>query len=210
MWSIIEIIANTKINSEDLFWQEWRDILLVEYNGRLTALGAKGYRTGPERKIFTAIFLQVKGFSLPAPDILPEAIKIIEEKDTIQPDNQSSAKEYDAIAMMGHRIGMLENSAGLTQYLQDVRPVLKSEGQILLTALDVGAIQEPERRSGTVINSLRFQQANLIGPFFVLLRIKTGTLKSQTAAANWQCEIIYRQDESNYLARLSPCESGAD
>ena len=137
MLSIIEIIANTKINREDLFWKEWRDILLAEFERRLAAIGAKGYRTIPARKTFTAIFLQVKGFSVPAADILPEAINIIEEKDTLQPDIPSSAKEYDAIAMMGHRIGMVENSAGLKQYLQDVRPVLKPEGQILLTSLDI-------------------------------------------------------------------------
>jgi hypothetical protein len=36
-----------------------------------------------------------------------------------------------------------------------------------------------------------------------MLRIKIDTLKNQTAAANWQCEIIHRQDDSNYIARLS-------
>jgi hypothetical protein len=50
---------------------------------------------------------------------------------------------------------------------------------------------------------LQFQQASLIGPFFVLIRIKANTLKSSAAAANWQYDLVYRQDESNYFARLS-------
>jgi hypothetical protein len=38
-------------------------------------------------------------------------------------------------------------------------------------------------------------------------RIKADILKSQAAAANWQCEFLYRQDDSNYIARLRSTES---
>ena len=179
------------------FWNVWRDILLTEYDGRLAALGTKGYRVGSARKTFAAIFLQVKGFLVPAVDILPEAIRAVQEKDSLH-----SLKEYDDIAIMGHRIGMVENSAGLKQYLQDIRPFLKPAGQIILTAVDVPAINEKENRSSPAHNSLQFQQASLIGPFFVLICIKANTLKS-AASANWQCDLVYRQDENNYFARLS-------
>ena len=199
------------MNSESrdgFFWNEWQDILLAEFEHRLAAIGAKGLRIVPTRKTFTAIFLQVKGFSVPAADILPEAIRTVNENDTLRPASSSSAKEYDAIAMMGHRIGMVDNSAGLKQYLQNVRLVLKPEGQILLTSVDIPAVNEPEHQSNPALSSKQFQQANLIGPFFILLRIKVATLKSQAAAVNWQCELIYRQDDSNYCARLSLSESG--
>ena len=198
------------MNSESkdaFFWNEWQDILLAEFEHRLAAIGTKGYRIIPARKTFTVIFLQVKGFSVPAADILPEAIRTLKEKASLQPDISSSGIEYYAIAMMGHRIGMVENSAGLKQYLQDVRLVLKPEGQILLTSLDIHAVNEPKPQSNPALSSLQFQQANLIGPFFNMLRIKVDTLKSQAAAANWQCELTYRQDDSNYFAWLSLSES---
>jgi hypothetical protein len=102
---------------------------------------------------------------------------------------------------------MVENSAGLKQYLQDVGSVLKPEGQILLTTLDIQTVNESQHNSSQTLNSLQFQQANLIGPFFAMLRIKADTLKNETAAASWQCELIYQQDDSNYLARLSLSES---
>jgi hypothetical protein len=181
---------------EILFWNAWRDILLGEFEGRLGAMSGKGFRIVPARKIFTAIFLQVKGFPVPASEVLPEAIRATTEKDNFD-------KEYDAIAMMGHRVGMVGNSVELKQYLQDVQVVLKQEGQILLTALDVPNANEPEHSSSPIVNCKQFQQANLIGPFFALLRIKADTLKNQAAAANWQCEFIYRQDDVNYAARLS-------
>ena len=180
------------VESSGNYWEQWRNIILAEFDGRLGALGSKGYRGVSERKIITAIFLQVKGFQVPVQDILPEAIRIIKEQDGIS----SCAKEFDAIAMMGHSIGMLENSAGLKQYLQDVRAVLKPEGQILFTVLDVVPASKSE-------GTFQFQQANLVGPFFNMSRFKADILKSQAIAANWQCEFIYRQDDSNYVARLS-------
>jgi hypothetical protein len=189
-------------NRDEFFWKEWQDILLVDFESRVGALGAKGQRiVVTASKNLTVLFLQVKGFSVPAADILPEAIRTVRENDALQPGISSFAKEYDAIAMMGHRIGMVENSAGLKQYLQDVRPMLKPEGQILFTVLNVGPASRSEQ-------SLQFQQANLIGPFFSMLRIKADNLKSQAVAANWQCEIIYWQDDSNYFARLRLSESG--
>jgi hypothetical protein len=107
-------------SKDELFWKEWQDILLVEFESRMAAVGVKGKGIVPSRKTFTAIFIQFKGFSVPTADILTEAIRNIKEKDTLQPDIPSFAKgQYDAIAMMGHRIGMVDNSVSLKQYLQD-------------------------------------------------------------------------------------------
>jgi hypothetical protein len=55
------------------------------------------------------------------------------------------------------------------------------------------------------LNSLQFQQVNLIGPFFAMLRIRPDAMKKQAVAASWQCEILYQQDENNYITRLNPC-----
>ena len=204
MWSIIGIIENNGEHRYEVYWKEWQDILLGEFKRRITALDAKGYRLIPARNTFSAIFLQVKGFPASIAEILPETIKIVRQKDS----RLSPLPEYDGIAMAGHRIGMLGNSSGLKEYLQGMRASLKPEWQILLTTVDSGATGEPESLMNQSLGGLEFQQANLIGPFFAMFRIKTDTLKSQAAAASWQCEIVYRQDESNYLARLSFSESG--
>ena len=195
-------------NRNELFWKEWQDILLAEFESRMAAVSAKGQGIAPASKTLTVLFLQIKGFSVPAADILREAIRTIREKDASHADISSFDKgQYDAIAMMGHRIGMVENSAALKQYLQDVRTVLKPEGQILLTSLDLHGLNEPEHRVDPALSRKQFQQVNLIGPFFHMWRIKADTLKSQAVAANWHCELIYRQDDSNYFARLSLAES---
>ena len=195
-------------NENELFWKEWQDILLTEFENRLTILGVKGQGIAPASKTLTVLFLQAKGFSVPVVDILPTVIGKIKSKNTIQPDASSFDKEhYDEIAIMGHRIGIVENKAALKQYLQDARTVLKPEGQILLTSFDLRGVNEPEHRVNPALGSLQFQQTNLIGPFFNMLRIKADTLKSQAIAANWYCELIYCRDDSNYFAWLKLAES---
>jgi ubiquinone/menaquinone biosynthesis C-methylase UbiE len=202
----------------DFFWNEWKDILGDEFECRLTNIGAKGYGMVPARKSITALFLQIEGFNVGAADILPEAIRIIrkrEIKDSDQPEIPSFEKDkYDAVAMMGHRIGIVENVADLKQYLQDVRKVLQPGGQILLTSFNVKAANGPGRMSYQRQNvppgqypGLQLQEKHLVGPFFCLLRIKAEIVKGQAAMTNWQYKVIYQQDESNYLVRLGLSES---
>jgi hypothetical protein len=151
---------------------------------------------------FGAIFLQVKAFPVSSTDTLPCAIKLLKDKDTIP-----LRKEFDSVAMLGHRIGMLENSSGIKQYLQDIGPSLRPDGGLLFTAIDINRNPDSSSRPARVNSNLQIQQVNLIGPFFAFLRVKSDALQKQAAAANWHFEIIWRQDEINYLARLSPRES---
>ena len=153
-------------NNEN-YRQEWRDILLAEYHGRLSALGTKGYHIIPGRLSFVAIFLQLKAFPVSSSDILPGIIKLLKDKDTIP-----LGKEFDSVALLGHRIGMVENSSGIKQYLQDIGPSLRPDGGLLFTSIDINRNPvSPNRQSGFNSN-LQIQQVNLIGPFFTLLRVK--------------------------------------
>jgi hypothetical protein len=165
----------------------------------LEALGTKGFGTVIGKNAFTTIFLQVNGFSVPVHDILPEAIRIIKGQAA-----SNSLKEYDTIAMLGHRIGMVENSSGIKQYLQDIGPSLRPDGGLLFTSIDISKNPDSPNRPTTVYNNLQIQQANLIGPFFTMPRIKADALKNQAIAADWQIEMLYRQGENNYAAQLSP------
>jgi hypothetical protein len=63
-----------------------------------------------------------------------------------------------------------------------------------------------DKNPGT--SDLQIERENLIGPFFSLLRFKRETLKTQAALTNWKYEELVRQDDDNYLARLSLPETG--
>jgi hypothetical protein len=150
---------------------------------------------------FIAIFLQLKTFPVSSSDILPGAIKLLKEKDTIP-----LRKEFDSTAMLGHRIGMLENSSEIKQYLQNISPSLRPDGGLIFTSINISRNPDLANRPAPVYDELQIQQVNLIGPFFALLRVKAEALQKQATAANWQFEMLYRQDENNYAAQLNPCK----
>jgi hypothetical protein len=192
-------------------WNEWQEILLNAFEYRIAAIREKGHQVLPVPKTLTASFLQIKGFKVPDADILSEAIRTIKA-------GGANDSRYDNLAMMGHRFGIVENIIGLKQYLQDINRSLKPEGQFIVTSFDMPSAftlrqnlgRGPNIQSGRLLGLLdtQLQTEKLIGPFFGVLRIKAETLKNQAAITNWQCEIIYSQDDSNYLARLSMSESG--
>lgn len=192
----------TSIKPGDSLWNIFSAALLDEFELRLKAMTAKGYMGDPARKTVAALFLQIKGFQVPGSDVLRKVTAIFKEKSVID-------SRFENAAMMGHRIGVVDNISDIKQYLQDVYRILKPEGQMLITSLDVRRNNEPvnvpHSRSGQpagLIN-MQFQQENLIGPFFSLLRIKSENLIIQVAGTNWQYEMIYRENDNNYLVRLT-------
>jgi hypothetical protein len=186
-------------------WNEWKDLLLNLFEHRMASIREKGYQVPPSRKNFLSLFLRVKGFNLSTVDILPAAIKIIKE-------GQAIDSRYDTLAMMGHRIGMIENTTGLNQYLQDIKRLLKPQGKVLLTSIEpkqkLYQTQNTRSEPLTMVSRMQFQQENLIGPFFSMLSMKIEILKNQSIMTNWHCEVIHRYDDDNYLAQLSMSESG--
>jgi cyclopropane fatty-acyl-phospholipid synthase-like methyltransferase len=173
-------------------------------------MDTKGNRVTPGRKGLTALFLLVNDQGLNASDILPEAIKTVREKDgkdATQADNLSfDEDQYDAIAMMGHRIGFLENSGDLERYLQDAYELMTPQGQMLFTSLDMHSItnQSQNTQSGGYPGEIemQFQYGNLIGPFFGLFHLDTKTLRTHVATTDWQCELLHQEDDDNYAAWL--------
>jgi len=192
-------------------WNEWQAILLSMFERRLAAIYEKGYQATQARKTLTALFLQLRGFKAPLNDILPEVFKLITAKEV----NDSN---FNTFAMMGHRFGMVENIADLRRYLQDIYGPLKPRGQVLLTSIDtnkpIGPLQKlspgqgirSERLLGT--GNMQFQHENLIGPFFSMSHIKAETLKNQAVITNWQYQLVYFQNDDNYLALLSMFDPG--
>ena len=156
------------------------------------------------------MFLLVDDPGLSAADILPEAIKTVKEKDVndaSQADNLPVDEDhYDSIAMMGHRIGFLENSSDLERYLQDVYELMMPKGQMLFTALDMHSFTnqsqniQSKRNPGEI--EMQFQYGNLIGPFFGLFHLDLKTLRTQVATTDWICEILHQKDDDNYTAWL--------
>ncbi len=163
------------------------------------------------------LFLQNKGFKVTAIDVVPEAIQIMRERgisDAQQADIMTfGGSHFDTILMMGHGIGMVENIAGLAQFLVRTHDLLSLTGQVLLTSLDARITSNPthleyQKRnlgSGRYVGEIRmqFKYREIEGPFFGWLHVDPETLKTHAERHNWVCDLVSKQDDGNYLASLT-------
>jgi 2-polyprenyl-3-methyl-5-hydroxy-6-metoxy-1,4-benzoquinol methylase len=115
------------------------------------------------------LFLQERGVLVCAIDICSEAVLIMLKRgvsDVRQADILSFEDgEFNTIIMMGHGIGVVENIGGLVSFLEHVPGLLKANGQILLTSLDIRVTSDPTH--------LEYQKQNInSGRYFGEIRMQ--------------------------------------
>jgi len=163
------------------------------------------------------LFLQERGVLVCAIDVSSEAVLIMRQRgvfDVRQADILSFENgEFDTVIMMGHGIGVVENIGGLISFLEHVPGLLKANGQILLTSLDIRVTNDPTHleyqkrnlNSGRYFGEIRiqFEYRSIRGPLFGWLHIDAETLSSYASKTGWNCEVVQQQPDGNYLARLT-------
>lgn len=166
-----------------------------------------------------SLFLQEKGLSVYAIDISPESVQIMQQRGVhnIHQADILSFKDgvFDTILMLGHGIGVVENINGLISFLKHAPKLLKADGQILLTSVDVQRTKYPihleyhkhniseGRYFGEI--KMRFEYKNVKGSFFGWLHIDPETLCNYALKTGWDCDVVKQQPDGNYLARLTRC-----
>ncbi len=177
--------------------------------GRILDVGAG---TGLHSRI-----LQQKGLSITAIDIDPHAVSIMRQQDLMDVHCtdifEFQGGRFDTLLMMGNGIGVVETIAGLDRFLAYIHGLLSEDGQVLLDSLDVRITNNPSdlayhqanRQAGRYIGEIRirFEFQGKKGPYCGWLHVDAETLKNHAKLAGWQCEVIYREESGNYLARLT-------
>jgi len=164
-----------------------------------------------------SLFLQERGVAVCAIDISPEAVQIMRARgvsDVRQADILSfDDGEFDTVIMMGHGIGVVQDITGLRSFLKHAPGLLKPRGQILLTSLDVRCTNNPthleyqkrnldsDRYFGEI--RMQFEYRSVRGPSFGWLHVDAETLSSYASKTGWNCDVVQRQPDGNYLARLT-------
>jgi 2-polyprenyl-3-methyl-5-hydroxy-6-metoxy-1,4-benzoquinol methylase len=162
-------------------------------------------------------YLQDKGLTVCAIDVLPEAVHVMRERgveDVRVADIMSfEGERFDTIIMMGHGIGVVENIPGLDRFLSSARSLLITGGQILLTSVDVRCSTEPKNLAYQQQNTeaghyfgeirMRIKYGDITGPLCGWLHVDAQTLTEHARQFGWHCQVICQQDDGNYLAKLS-------
>jgi SAM-dependent methyltransferase len=160
--------------------------------------------------------LQRKGHPVTALDISPEAVAVAGRRGvTVALCSDVLAFEggpFDTLLMMGHGIGMVETIEGLKRFLVRARSFTAVNGQLLVDSLDVRvtedsgnlAYQEANRNAGRYIGEIRIQcefQGEK-GPYYGWLQVDAETLREHSESAGWRCDLVQREKNGDYLARL--------
>ena len=164
-----------------------------------------------------SLSLQSRGCLVCAIDVSPEAVKLMCEAgvtDAREADVlRFNGGPFDTILMIGHGIGMAEDIEGLRRLLRHLGTLVRPEGQVLLDSLDPRATEETlhldyhesNRKAGRYFGEVRLQlrYKGQTGPVYGWLLIDPETLAKQALAIGWAADILWRQADGNYLARLT-------
>lgn len=198
-----------------LFFREWPDFSFMEKTsteicqGHVLDIGAGA---GSQSMV-----LQRRGHPVTALDISPQAVAILKKrgiKDAHCADIfQFQGGPFDTLLMMGHGIGMVETMAGLDRFLGQAPGLLSANGQLLLDSLDARVTNDPDnlsyhetnRKAGRYIGEIRmqFEFQGLSGPYCNWLHVDADTLNEHAELQGWQCQIVCREGNGDYLARLT-------
>jgi SAM-dependent methyltransferase len=161
--------------------------------------------------------LHRRGHPVTSIDISPQAVTIMRQrglKDARCADIfEFLGGPFDTLLMMGHGIGMVETMSGLERFLGHAHTLLSGNGQLLMDSLDVRitddpgnlAYQEANRKAGRYIGEIRmrFEFRGRRGPYCGWLQVDAETLREHAELAGWQCETVHREQNGDYLAKLT-------
>jgi SAM-dependent methyltransferase len=161
-----------------------------------------------------SLILQNRGFFVYSIDIAEDAVEVMRGrglKHVYCTDATSlHGLKFDTILMMMNGLGVVQDLAGLTQFLNHVKKLLKAKGQILVDSSDLHYLLELPGANGEKVLSrgkdygkisYRFGYKGIISAPFHWLFIDQETLQTYASQTGWQCQIIFEED-SQYLARL--------
>jgi SAM-dependent methyltransferase len=164
-----------------------------------------------------SLYLQNKGFSVCAMDVSPEACEVMRKKGVKEVQCASFAdftdEPFDTLLILGRSIGMVEDLAGLGDFLKRAKKLVKSKGQILLNSYDVSRTDNPQhlayhqdnRQAGRYIGEIQMQleYKDVKAPFTGFIHFDAATLAGHAEKAGWSCQIIVQENDGNYLAKLT-------
>jgi SAM-dependent methyltransferase len=157
-----------------------------------------------------ALVLQSRGFDVTGMDISASAVSIMIQrglKKAVE-GNILKYKEdtFDTLLFMMNGIGLTGTIKGLTTFLKDVKSLLNPDGQLIFDSSDLSYLYQEVAFPlagyyGEV--SFRYEYKSVKGSWFKWIYVDQQTLKSLAEKQGWKVEIVFEDDQDQYLARLS-------
>ncbi len=117
-----------------------------------------------------------------------------------------SGTQADTILMLMNGIGLVENLAGLSDFLQWAQHHLQPNGQMLFDSSDIAYLfQKTNFPKDYYYGEVQFQYEyrEQYGEWFSWLYIDEQTLKQIAASNGWNCQTLFNDSTDQYLYRLT-------
>ncbi len=155
------------------------------------------------------LILQQNKIDVTAIDISPKAVEIMKKrgvKTALVQDVFKITTQYDTLLMLMNGIGLTGTLLGFIDFLTYAKTLIKSGGQIIFDSSDISYLYEDlpkpnNRYFGEV--SYRYEYKKEKGNWFNWLYIDQQTLIATATAQGWQTEILFEDDQDQYLAKLT-------
>jgi SAM-dependent methyltransferase len=157
-----------------------------------------------------ALILQRRGFDVTGMDISVPAVEIMRQRGLKKAIEGNILKytgdTYDTLLFMMNGIGLTGTIKGLTAFLKQVKVLLNDGGQLLFDSSDLSYLYQEvafplNGYYGEV--SFRYEYKSVKGSWFKWIYVDQKTLKSLAEKQGWIVEIVFEDDQDQYLARLS-------
>jgi len=161
-----------------------------------------------------SLFLQEKGLNIKAIDISKGAIEVCKKRSLINAEVKNVLDEtetFDTILLLMNGTGVFEDLNSTPKYLQHLKQLLNTNGQILIDSSDIKYMYEDDDGGFWYdANSNYYGELEYFISYkgeteasFKMLYLDFEILNSACISVGLQCELILEGEHYDYLAKLT-------
>jgi SAM-dependent methyltransferase len=157
-----------------------------------------------------ALALQDRDIAVTAIDISPLAVATMTMRGVEQAHNQDifslTSGDYDTLLLMMNGIGLCSNLQGFHRFLKHAKGLLAPGGQLIFDSSDVAYLYEdgiPVMTGYYGEVKCRYEYKKQKTDWFTWLYADRETLKTIAAEEGYHTEILYEDNDDQYLAKLT-------
>lgn len=156
-----------------------------------------------------ALVLQAFNTDVTAIDVSEAAVNIMKNrgvKKVLLQDIFTYTEKFDTILMLMNGIGLTGTLVGFKNFLEKLKDLMNPGGQVLFDTSDIAYLYQdlPKPQNlyyGEV--SYQYEYNGEKGNWFNWLYVDPETVKKMASEAGWVSEIIFDDEEDQYLVRLT-------
>lgn len=163
-----------------------------------------------------ALVLQKRGLDITGMDISAAAVTIMKQRGLKQAiagniltyKIPEGAAKYDTLLFMMNGIGLTGSIPGLKSFLNHAKQFIRKDGQLIFDSSDLSylylEIPFPDKGYFGEV-SFRYEYKGIKGNWFKWIYIDQKTLQDIATQTGWHTEVIFEDENDQYLARLTLC-----